>query len=89
MTVAYEGAAVNLISTKLAFSKIDAKLIHFGTHPFDAVPNLVGYNAFSMPNPYRVAGSILSAPLLAIGGEWSPHTYPGGGQHLRFFPDAY
>jgi RHS repeat-associated protein len=89
VTVAYEGAAVNLISTRLAFSKIDAKLVHFGTHPFDAVPNLIGYNAFSMPNPYRIAGSILSAPLLAIGGEWSPHTYPGGGQHLRFFPDAY
>ena len=89
VTVAYEGAAVNLVSTKLAFSKIDAKLVHFGTHSFDAVPNLIGYNAFTMPNPYRVVGSILSAPLLAVGGEWSPHTFPGGGQHLRFFPDAY
>jgi hypothetical protein len=85
-----DGAAVNKQSTNL-FLKYSGSngLSIFRVHSLDAVPNFVGYNAFTIPNPFRVGGSLLSAPLLGIGGEWSPHTFRNGGAHLKWVPDLY
>jgi hypothetical protein len=89
-TIHMDGAAVNKQSTNL-FLKYSGSngLSSFRVHSLDAVPNFVGYNAFTIPNPFRVGGSLLSAPLLGIGGEWSPHTFRNGGAHLKWVPDLY
>jgi hypothetical protein len=89
-TIHMDGAAVNKQSTNLFLRYSGSKsLSSFHVHSLDAVPNIVGYNGFTIPNPIRIGGSVISAPLLGIGGEWSPHTYRNGGSHLRWFPDYY
>lgn len=89
-TVHFDGAAVNQLGTNLNFKGLGAKkLASFRVHSLDAVPNIVGYNAFTLPNPYRMVGSVLAAPLLGVGGEWSPHTYRNGGKYIRWVPDLY
>jgi RHS repeat-associated protein len=89
-TVNFDGAAVNQLGTNLNLKAYGGKaLASFSTHPLDAVPNIIGYNAFTIPNPVRIVGSVVASPLLGVGGEWSPHTYRDGGQYLRWFPDFY
>lgn len=89
LRVAFDGAAVNELSTRTAFSMFNISTIRFAAHSVDAVPNIVGYNALTYFNPLRIVGSFLSAPLLVKGGQWSPHTYPGGGSKIWWIPDFY
>ncbi|MES2664422.1 MAG: RHS repeat-associated core domain-containing protein, partial [Pseudomonadota bacterium] len=89
LKVSMHGAAVNKISTQILFNRMDVNMIGFNAHALDAVPNILGYNALTIPNPYRLVGSILASPLLFKGGEWSPHTNPGGGKNLNMFPSWY
>jgi hypothetical protein len=89
-TVHFDGAAVNQLGTNINFKAHGAKsLASFRTHPADAVPNIIGYNSFTTPNPYRIAASVIAAPLLGVGGEWSPHTYRDGGKYIQWMPDFY
>jgi hypothetical protein len=86
----FDGAAVNKLSTNLNFKILGrGPLSSYNTHSLDAVPNVIGYNSITMPNPVRFTGSILASPLLSVGGDWSPHTYRNGGSHLRWVPDFY
>jgi len=79
LKVFMNGGAVNKLITK----KMGVNLARFEAHSLDAVPNIVGFNAITTPNPFRLIGSLISSPLLGIGGEWSPHTYSGGGVYLK------
>ncbi len=74
MTVAYNGAAVNRIASERLLTSVGANLRYFEAHAGDLVPNLIGGNALFPPNPFRLALSVLAAPLLFAGPSHSPHT---------------
>ena len=74
MTVSYNGAAVNRITSERLLSSVGANMGYFQAHAGDLVPNLVGGNALWYPNPMRFALSVLEAPLLFAGKNFSPHT---------------
>ncbi len=92
LKVAMDGAAVNWASTSLLFKTFGVELPAkaFTGHAWDMIHNLLGYNAlFPVPNPYRIAGSVLLAPWVFKGGPVSPHGDAGGGAAVRWIPQAY
>ncbi len=92
LKVTMDGAAVNWGTTHLIFKTMGVELPFrsFTAHPWDFVPNLIGGNAlFPVPNPYRVAGSVLFSPGVFLGGPGSAHTNKGGGAWVQGAPHAY
>ena len=80
MNAYYNGAAVNQGVTQNLLDSVGGNLARFKVHPLDFVPNVLGRNA---SNPFELFGSMLVSPTLVVGGEWSPHTYDGGGDSLN------
>ncbi len=83
LTVSMGAAAVNEFSTKVLFSRMGVDIIDFFAHPYDAVPNITGFNAILPFNPYRLAGSVIFSDGLTVGREYSAHTFRNGGKLVR------
>ena len=83
------GAAQNELGALTTLGSHGVKVGQFVNHPLDGVANIVGYNAFTKPNPYRFIGSLVAAPLLGASTAWSPHSLPGGGSYLEWIPWIY
>jgi len=85
MKLYYDGSAANINATRNISKAAGATIERFDGHPLDAVHNIVGMNSI---NPARIAGSLVSTPLLFQKPDWSPHGYQGGGSHLQAFNDT-
>ena len=83
------GSAQNEVTARLILSARGVSVGSFGNHPFDAVANIVGFNALTKPNPYRLFGSLIASPLLFTESYYSPHSRPWGGGFLKWAPWLY
>ncbi|MFA6960548.1 MAG: RHS repeat-associated core domain-containing protein [Opitutaceae bacterium] len=72
--VAYNGAAVNELVSRSLLRSVGGVVDYFQVHAGDLVPNLVGGNALFPPRPLSLALSLVEAPLLFGGSNFSPHT---------------
>jgi RHS repeat-associated protein len=71
MRLDYDGAAANVIGTKILAHQIGATIGRFEGHALDPVHNIIGMNTI---NPLRIAGSLIASPLLFKDRDTSPHS---------------
>ena len=72
LNVTYYGAAVSEYSATSAINSVGAHIAGYYANPFDAVPNIAGFNTI---NPFKLVGSSLAIPALFMGPNISPHHY--------------
>lgn len=73
-SVVFHSGANNEWVTNNIIEYAGVRAIGYRNHPFDPVPNIVGFNAL---NPIKLLGSVLALPAVILGGpELSPHTLP-------------
>ncbi|MGC4013390.1 MAG: FG-GAP-like repeat-containing protein [Luteolibacter sp.] len=83
------GAAQNELVAHLVLEPHGVYVGSYVNHPADPVANIVGLNALTKPNPYRMVSSLIAFPLVTQGPEWSPHSLPLGGKNLEWLPWVY
>jgi hypothetical protein len=71
MHLSYDGAAANILASKLLAHRIGAIIDRFEGHALDPVHNIVGMNTL---NPLRIAGSLIASPMLFMDRDTSPHS---------------
>ena len=71
MHLNYDGAAANVLASKMLAHRIGANIDRFEGHALDPVHNIVGMNTV---NPLRIAGSLIASPLLFKDRDTSPHS---------------
>jgi len=83
MQTQLDGAATNTWRFNRFLVSVGAEKPVVNGHALDAVHNIIGMNTI---NPLRIAGSIVAAPLLVVGGKkYSPHTTKDGGDLPEVF----
>jgi RHS repeat-associated protein len=84
------GSAQNKISAMFSLGSRGVNVGNFANHPADAVANIIGFNAITIPSPYRIGASLISSPLLLSSNpELSSHGKPDGGSLYKWLPWLY